>query len=152
MDTPKRRTDQAQAERELIAALRGRGQRVTSQRLVLFRTLRELGKHASAEELVRASADALPGLAVPTVYATMELFEELGLVRRVSAGGVMLFDPRPDDHLHFACRRCGRVIDVEGEPAADAAIAAAGRAGLSAERAEVVLTGLCPACEAAEAP
>jgi Fe2+ or Zn2+ uptake regulation protein len=139
------------AEQALIDALRARGQRVTSQRLVLYRTLRELGRHASVEELVQAASGSLPGLSAPTVYATMDLFEELGLVRRVAAGGATLFDPRADGHLHFGCRRCGRVIDVEADPDLSEAIAAAGRAGLRAQRAEVMLTGICPDCEASGA-
>ena len=146
---PKQSPTSAEAESTLAAALRERGQRVTSQRLVLYRTLRELDRHASAEEVMRAAAPSLPGLSLPTVYATMDLFEDLGLVRRVPAGSVTLFDPRADEHLHFSCRRCGRVIDVEDRRAdLSAAIAAARRAGLRAERAEVVISGLCDRCAA----
>src|SRR3954469_9850983 len=80
--------------------------RVTSQRLVLYRVLGELGRHANAEEIARVSSERLPGLSLPTVYATLELFEGRGLVRRVDAGGpAALFDPRIDPHAHFACRR-----------------------------------------------
>src|ERR671932_788421 len=71
----------------LATVLRAGGHRMTSQRLVLHRVLAELGRHASAEEIARASAERLPGLSLPTVYATLELFEDLGLVRRVDAGG-----------------------------------------------------------------
>src|SRR5919206_538318 len=98
----------------LSTALRGGGHRMTSQRLVLHRVLTELGRHAHAEEIARASAERLPGLSLPTVYATLELFEGLGLVRRVDAGGpAALFDPRTEPHAHFACRRCGAVVDLE---------------------------------------
>src|SRR3954454_25184635 len=97
-------------DQRLADAPRAGGHRVTSQRLVLYRVLDELGRHASAEEIARASAERLPGLSLPTVYATLELFEGLGLVQRVDAGGpAALYDPRTDPHAHFSCRRCGAV-------------------------------------------
>ena len=40
----------------LISRLRGRGQRVTAQRVVLYRVLRELGRHATAEEVLQAAS------------------------------------------------------------------------------------------------
>src|SRR4051794_13261300 len=101
-------------DRELTELLRSRGQRVTPQRLVLHRVLRARDRHVTAEEAMRALEAQLPNVSVPTVYANLELFEELGLVRRVPMeGGPSLFDSRADDHNHVACRRCGRVEDIE---------------------------------------
>ena len=89
--------DTPRTDAQLSAVLRARGQRVTSQRLILHRALRELDHHATAEELLRASEDRLPNLSLPTVYATLELFEELGVVRRIAGGpGPVLWDPRPE--------------------------------------------------------
>jgi len=70
---------------ELTALLRARGLRVTSPRLVIHRQLRARGRHVTAEEAHEAVARDLPGISLPTVYATLELFEELGIVRRVHA-------------------------------------------------------------------
>jgi Fe2+ or Zn2+ uptake regulation protein len=137
------------ADERLATALRAGGHRVTSQRLVLYRVLTELGRHAHAEEIARASSERLPGLSLPTVYATLELFEDLGLVRRVDVGGpAALFDPRTDPHAHFACRRCGAVDDLDAEVDASAAHAAARASGAEADHVEVVLRGLCAACRA----
>src|SRR4051795_3873673 len=114
------------ADERLTGALRDAGHRVTSQRLVLYRVLDELGRHASAEEIARVSSERLPGLSLPTVYATLELFEGLGLARRVDAGGpAALFDPRTDPHAHFACRRCGTVSDLDAAVDASAVQTAA---------------------------
>jgi Fe2+ or Zn2+ uptake regulation protein len=140
------------SDERLRDALRAGGHRVTSQRLVLFRVLGELGRHASAEEIARASAAQLPGLSLPTVYATLELFEGLGLVRRVDAGGpAALFDPRVEPHAHFACRACGAVIDVDAPVDARLAEVAARAAGAEPDRVEVVLRGLCADCRTAAA-
>ena len=139
----------ATADERVETALRAGGHRVTSQRLVLHRVLDELGRHASAEEIARASAERLPGLSLPTVYATLELFEGLGLVRRVDAGGpATLFDPRTDPHAHFACRRCGAVSDLDAAIDASAAEDAARENGAEPDQVELVLRGLCAACRA----
>jgi Fe2+ or Zn2+ uptake regulation protein len=137
-------------DERLAGALRAGGHRVTSQRLVLFRVLCELGRHAHAEEIARAAAERLPGLSLPTVYATLELFEGLGLVRRVDAGGpAAFFDPRTEPHAHFACRRCGAVVDLEASVDAAAAEAAARAGGAEPDHVDVVLHGLCASCRAA---
>src|SRR3954462_3025708 len=134
-------------DERLTGALRDAGHRVRGQRLVLYRVLRELGRHAHAEEIARVSSERLPGLSLPTVYATLELFEGLGLVRRVDAGGpAALFDPRTDPHAHFACRRCGTVSDVDAEVDAAAAEAVARASGADPDYVGVVLRGLCADC------
>src|ERR671935_1295151 len=93
---------------QLSAVLHGRGQRVTPQRLVINRALHELNRHVTADEVLTSVAERLPNLSLPTVYSTLELFEDLGVVRRVALGsGPVLWDPRPVQHEHFACRRCG---------------------------------------------
>jgi len=136
-------------EEELARTLRAAGRRVTPQRLVMLRALREMDRHASAEEVLRAASQRLPGLSAPTVYATLELFEEMGLVRRVSAGPVALFDPRPEPHHHFACRVCGAVTDLQHAVDAEPAVAGAAAAGHLAEGADVVVSGVCQDCRAA---
>ena len=134
---------------ELAHALRARGQRVTSQRLILHRALRELDRHATADELLRATADRLPNLSLPTVYATLELLEELGVVRRVAAGnGAVLWDPRPAEHQHFSCRRCGRVLDLDVRVRPTSVLEAARAAGHDPDFAQLLVVGVCDRCRA----
>src|SRR5436305_7160866 len=91
-------------DQELTNLLRSGGHRVTPQRLVLHRVLRAEDRHVTAEEAMRALGQQLPNVSAPTVYATLELFEKLGLVRRVAMeGGPTLFDSRTDDHNHVTC-------------------------------------------------
>lgn len=140
----------ASATSDLASVLRARGRRVTSQRLAIHETLRALARHVTAEEVHAAVLERLPSVSLPTVYATLELLEELGAVRRISAGeGAVLYDPRPDQHHHLVCRRCGRVDDVEAPLDLAAAVGAASERGYEVDRVEVVVTGLCAACTAA---
>ena len=134
---------------DLVALLRARGQRVTSQRLVILRNLRQRERHATAEEVHRAVHRDLPGTSIPTVYATLDLLEELGLARRLRAGtGVLLYEARTEPHQHTICRRCGRVDDLDGDLDADALVRAARAEGFSPDAAELTVWGLCEQCAA----
>src|SRR3982750_3780209 len=93
---------------ELNELLRERGLRATSQRVVMHRLLRDRARHVSAEELLSEAGEKLPGVSPPTIYATLELFEQLGIVRRVNGGGTLLWDTRADAHHHMICSNCGR--------------------------------------------
>src|SRR3954464_4214169 len=147
-------------DERLETALRAGGHRLTSPRLrpppplppprPPPRARADLGRHASAEEIARASAERLPGLSLPTVYATLDLFEDLGLVRRVDAGGpAALFDPRTEPHAHFSCRHCGAVADLDVAIDAREAEAAARATGAEPAQVDVVVRGVCASCRAA---
>ena len=134
---------------DLAELLRDRGLRATSQRVVMHRLLRDHDRHVSAEELLSEAGEQLPGVSLPTVYATLELFEELGIVRRVNGGGgTLLWDTRADAHHHMICRNCGRIEDMETPLDLEGARRSAARRGFQPDRAEVVVSGLCADCAA----
>jgi Fe2+ or Zn2+ uptake regulation protein len=143
-ETTQRRADQT----DLIELLHSRGQRVTSQRLVILRELRQRGQHATAEEIHRAVVNELPGISVPTIYATLELFVELGLARRIETGTAALYDAGLEPHQHAVCRRCGRVQDVDGRLNANVLLGAARAGGFEPQGAELIISGLCAECAA----
>lgn len=139
-------------DQDLIERLRSRGQRVTSQRLVINRMLRSRDQHVTAEEVLTSVSQTLPGTSLPTVYATLELFEQLGIVRRVNAGGgAVLFDSRTVDHHHLICRGCGGVRDLDASIDLDPILDAARESGFSPHRAALVVDGLCERCGGAAA-
>jgi Fe2+ or Zn2+ uptake regulation protein len=132
---------------ELSALLRERGLRATSQRVVMHRLLRDRNRHVSAEELLTEAGKQLPAVSLPTVYSTLELFEQLGIVRRVNGGGgTLLWDTRADVHHHMICRNCGRIEDLETPLDLERARRSAARSGFRPDRAEVVVSGLCANC------
>jgi Fe2+ or Zn2+ uptake regulation protein len=134
-------------EQELQATLRERGLRVTPQRVLIHRAVAELGRHATADQVLECVSKRLPNASLPTVYATLELFEELGVVRRVLAGdGPALWDPRVDGHHHFVCKSCGRVEDLDAEVRLAHLWSAARRRGFRPDSAELVVSGLCARC------
>jgi Fe2+ or Zn2+ uptake regulation protein len=136
---------------ELTAALHDRGMRVTPQRVIVHRALRELDRHVTADELLDAVTDRLPSVSLPTIYATLELLEELGMVRRVQRAGTSLFDPRTDPHHHVVCSSCGAVEDLDSELETSALQRAAGRQGFRPDRVEALVHGRCRKCAATDA-
>jgi Fe2+ or Zn2+ uptake regulation protein len=120
--------------------------RVTPQRVVVHRALRELDRHVTADELLDAVTDRLPNVSLPTVYATLELLEDLGMVRRLQRAGTTLFDPRTDPHHHLVCSICGSVEDLDAELDGAALKRAAGKHDFQPERIEAIVHGRCRDC------
>ena len=124
--------------------------RVTPQRVLIHRAVRELDRHVTADEVLAAVSERLPNASLPTVYSTLELLEELGMVRRLAArSGAALYDPRIDEHQHLVCRNCGRVEDLDVPVDSVHALRAARRRGFEPRNAELVVSGLCGDCAAA---
>ncbi len=137
----------ADIDDELIEKLRERGMRVTSQRIVIHRALCTERRHMTAEQVLDSVSDALPGTSLPTVYATLELLEELGLVRRLAgAGTAVLFDSHVEPHAHTVCRRCGATADLDDAPVSRRALGRARDAGFVPDQAQLVIWGLCERC------
>ncbi|WP_370248112.1 Fur family transcriptional regulator [Nocardioides sp.] len=96
------------------ARLRERGLRLTPQRELVLRAVEEL-RHATPDQVhahVRRSADAVN---LSTVYRTLEVLEELGLVRHAHLSDRSPTYHAVDDHEHFhlVCRRCKRVESLD---------------------------------------
>lgn len=132
---------------ELIAALRAGGRRVTVPRLLVHRHVRRRDAHLTAEQVHAELAPAMPSLSPATVYATLDLLDELGFIRRISTPGAStVYDSRTDAHHHVICRGCGRIEDLYAPVDAAEAARAAARAGFTVDHGELQLSGLCAAC------
>jgi Fur family transcriptional regulator, stress-responsive regulator len=137
----------AAMETSLAGALRERGQRVTPQRLMVARVLSDLDRHVTAEVVFDEVSRRMPGVSLPTVYATLELLEGIGLIHRVaSERGAVIYDPRTDAHHHLVCRRCGAIVDVDAPVEAEELLSAARSAGFAPDHTQVVVRGLCANC------
>jgi Fe2+ or Zn2+ uptake regulation protein len=134
---------------DLSELLRDRGMRVTSQRLLIDRALRDHGGHLTAEQVHELVGPALPGVTQQTVYSTLALLTELGVARRVSAPGPSTrFESRTDDHHHVVCERCGAIEDLHVRVPVARAVGAARERGFAPASASLTVLGLCAACAA----
>ena len=135
---------------DLKELLRGQGLRVTSQRLLIHRALREQGGHLSAEQVHDSVEPVLPGVTQQTVYSTLALLADLGVARRVAAPGPSArFEARTDDHHHMVCERCGAIEDLRVRVSVSRVVSAAREGGFVPASASVTVLGLCAVCTAA---
>ena len=126
-----------------IEQLRAVGKRVTPERELLLRILAS-NPHLDAMEIHRIAREQQPRMSLATVYRTLSLFEELGVVRACGLGEAHAhYEVRHDDHLHLVCSECGRIIDL---PSPVSLRKIAESEGFRIERIRIELIGLCSAC------
>jgi Fur family ferric uptake transcriptional regulator len=101
--------------RELSEALQTGGYRVTRARKAIFRALIDIGGHVSADDIVSAVRRQEPSVGRMTVYRTLELLRQLGLVQPVYQGTGAAHYVLMDEghHHHLICSTCDRVIEFD---------------------------------------
>lgn len=107
----------SQLEPSLEEACAARGMRMTEQRRVIAQVLEGASDHPDVEELYRRAAAIDPRISLSTVYRTVNLFEEAGLVTKHDfKDGRARFEPIPDEHHdHLIDVRSGKVIEFRNE-------------------------------------
>jgi Fur family peroxide stress response transcriptional regulator len=95
--------------------LRNAGVKVTHQRLEIFRELALSTAHPDAETIYRHVRKRMPTVSLDTVYRTLWLLLDLGLVRSIGGRDRVRFDGNAKDHHHFICQRCGETQDFYHE-------------------------------------
>lgn len=129
----------------LAAALRGRGLRVTPQREQVLDTVHRLA-HATPEQI----SEALPDVDLTTVYRTLELLEEIGLVKHAHLGhGAPTYRPAGDEHIHVVCHTCGSVTDADPNVVQELAERLKRERGFDVDRSHFTVFGRCADCLAA---
>ncbi len=94
-----------------------KGMRMTDQRRVIAQVIEQASDHPDVEELYRRASARDPRISLSTVYRTLNLFEESGLVTKHDfKDGRARFEPIPDEHHdHLIDIRSGRVIEFRNE-------------------------------------
>jgi len=105
----------SERERVFAEALKADGLRMTHQRLEVIRELASATHHPDADALFRAVRERVPTISRDTVYRTLSTLASRGLIERIAAPGGARFDPDVSMHHHFACVRCGRILDLGTE-------------------------------------
>jgi Fe2+ or Zn2+ uptake regulation protein len=97
---------------EVISELRGKGYRITTARRAVLRALSGTRDHLTAEQVARAVHADSPDIDTSTVYRTLNLFEELGIVEHAHLGHGPAVYHVGRTHQHLVCEECGAVTDV----------------------------------------
>jgi Fur family transcriptional regulator, peroxide stress response regulator len=139
---------------EGLERLRSIGCRLTPQRRAILEIFEGEPKHLTPQQIYGQLQPRLSSLSLATVYNTLELFEEVGIVKRVNArDGQTYFDPTVEPHHHGVCDGCGELFDVHIESdslhqlLANARTLHEGAAEFRVEQASVWLRGVCATCQ-----
>jgi Fur family ferric uptake transcriptional regulator len=129
--------------------LRAQGYRLTPQRQLVLEAVAALG-HATPDEIVTAVRRTASGVNISTVYRTLELLENLGLVTHTHLGhGAPTYHAATDDdHVHLVCRVCGRVAEIAPETVGDVVDRLLTDEGFVADVGHLAIFGTCRACSA----
>ncbi|MBI1757892.1 MAG: transcriptional repressor [Actinobacteria bacterium] len=135
------------ARAELHRALRARGYRLTPQRQLVLDAVRRL-EHATPDVIAQEVRRTAPGVNITTVYRTLELLEQLALVRHTHLDhGAPTYHPAEDEHVHVVCRNCAEVGEAPVELVHDVVRRLALERGFAVDVGHLTIFGTCARCQ-----
>ena len=142
--------EQKEVERRLErlkAAAKDTGIKLTHQRLEIFRAVASSLEHPSAEAVHRAVQVTTPTVSLDTVYRTLWLLSDLGLLTTLAPRqDSVRFDANVANHHHYICTRCGLVRDFESDDLNRLRIPDSVNRFGRVLRAHVEVRGICEPC------
>ncbi|WP_171122310.1 MULTISPECIES: Fur family transcriptional regulator [unclassified Ruegeria] len=97
----------------IIARCEAKGLRMTGQRRTIAHVLQQSEDHPDVEELYARASEVDSGISIATVYRTVKLFEEAGILERLEFGDgrARYEDAERDHHDHLIDMQSGKVIE-----------------------------------------
>ncbi len=124
------------------------GYRLTPQRVMILSAIENSNDHISAEEIYAQIVAKYPQVNVSTVYRTLELLKQLGLVTETDLGGgrVKYHPAEKGNHHHLVCRECGAIFDLDESVLAPFKNALFREYNFSADLKHLAVFGRCAKC------
>jgi Fur family transcriptional regulator, ferric uptake regulator len=146
--------EQATAEDKFREFLEIRGEKLTEPRRILVRHIFDSHKHFDADELVADLRVAGRQVSRATVYRTLHLLVEAGLLRelRLTNRTAYEHDFGYPSHDHMHCTECNRVIEFRNEEIRRLREAISLEQGFHASAHRFIITGICSTCSRARSP
>ncbi len=120
--------------------------RLTKQRAAVMRAL-ETERHLSAEAIFARVRGEMPGVSLGTIYRTLDMLRDVGIVQVFSFGGsAARYEASSDKHHHLLCSACRALTDVPTDAIAPLANAIARDAGFTEIDVALTITGRCIDC------
>lgn len=129
------------------AAVKAAGIKLTHQRLEVFRELAKTTEHPDAETIFKGVQRRVPTVSLDTVYRTLWMLRDLGLVSTLPSRDGVRFDVNRERHHHYVCMRCGRVRDFTSDELDSLRIPPAVKGFGSILDTQVEVRGLCATCQ-----
>lgn len=90
------------------------GQRMTRQKKLILDILRRTKSHPTADWIYEEARKELPDISLGTVYRNLSVLKNAGEIMELNYGSTFSrYDGNPQNHYHFVCEQCGRVLDVD---------------------------------------
>ena len=140
-------------ESDTASVLRGAGQKVTPQRMLILSCARHAQGHITAPRIIELVRASYPYIDASTVYRTLASARDLGLVTETRIGsGDSLYEWMGEDrHHHLVCRQCGVVTSLDDRHLEALTSTLERETGFHADLDHVAFTGICRTCaESAE--
>lgn len=130
--------------------LRARGYRITPQRQLVLEAVETL-RHATPDELLVEVQRTASGVNLSTIYRTLEVLEEVGLVSHAHIGhGAPTYHAVEEvAHIHLVCDACGEVISVDADVAEPFVRALADSVEFDTDITHFSVHGRCAQCRSA---
>lgn len=127
--------------------LRGSGYRLTPQRELILAAVERLG-HATPDEVLAEVHEHSSAVNVSTVYRTLEVLEELGMVRHahLSDRAPTYHSVSDHEHFHLVCRNCQAVISVDPDVLSPLLQRLDTEHGFAADIGHLTVFGTCASC------
>jgi Fur family ferric uptake transcriptional regulator len=122
--------------------------RSTEQRQHIMEILQQADRHQDADEIYRKARWNFPRISLSTVYRTLQVLKEMGLVEEHQFGSRRYYElPDVDKHHHMVCIGCGRVFEFKCSSTDKLKSRISKEEGFKVIDAEVRLAGYCPDCQ-----
>jgi Fur family ferric uptake transcriptional regulator len=134
---------------DLRVALRQRGLRMTPQRQLILDAVVSMRGHVSVEQVYQTVIRQFPDVNITTVYRTLEVLEDLGVVRHTHFhDGVAQYE-RTDEppHHHMVCTRCGADFELDLHLLEPLGKELRKQYGFQADLTHTAIVGLCRTCQ-----
>jgi len=136
-----------EAKKRFMEFLGGKNLRITSQRQAIIETVFSTEEHFTAEQLLEWSRKRDKSVSRATVYRTLPLLTESGLVREMDFGkDHKFYDPNYADHPnhnHIICQDCEKIVEFESEKIAQIEDEITHKLGFSVKTQRLQITGTC---------
>jgi len=134
---------------DVLDRLRDRGLRMTPQRRAIVSEVMRTQGHISPAQVARKVQGEMPGVNASTVYRTLTLLEEIGLLQHAHLeSGAEYHKAEEAQHVHLTCGRCGRDDALSIAEAGKLSRLIRAHHGFEADLTHFAITGLCEDCAA----
>ena len=147
MQSRDREEENRMDEQSVTNLLREKGFKVTPQRLAIYDVLAKTKEHPSAEMIFNQLQEYYPTMSLATVYKTIEILKEIGLVQVLNVGeDSFRYDAIVENHPHIRCMVCKRVDDVEEVDSSDFIEKIKEKTAYQLTGQQFYFYGICPKC------